>query len=164
MPEVHVGQPLLADYGIAKLIDNGGSWAPVAGFTFRFDRTPGYTPEKPEEEHALTRDCYAFAAVSLSCVTGRTFKNDDDLRVALEEAPLPSPVKLLLQKCLSDDPTERPPLASVLLEQLQRYHSSVNRWKNKKNTLLFLLSSFPPTCWRHLNLRFAFEKRYFWFT
>tara|TARA_B100000678_G_scaffold275882_1_gene268185 strand:- start:221 stop:3652 length:3432 start_codon:yes stop_codon:yes gene_type:complete len=143
------GQPLLADYGIAKLIDNGGSWAPVAGFTFRFDRTPGYTPEKPEEEHALTRDCYAFAAVSLSCVTGRTFKNDDDLRVALEEAPLPSPVKLLLQKCLSDDPTERPPLASVLLEQLQRYHSEREN-KRKGETELFLrLNARTQTALQH---------------
>lgn len=115
------GRPLLADYGIAKLLDNGGSWAPVSGITFRFDRTPGYTPEKPEEDYVLTRDCYAFAAVALSCVTGRSFESDDDLRLALEEAPLPDPVRKILERCLSDDPTERPPLASVLLEQFRRY-------------------------------------------
>ncbi len=114
------GQPQLADYGIAKLLDNGGSWAPVSGITFRFDRTPGYTPQKPDDDHALTRDCYAFAAVSLSCVTGRTFENDEDLYLALEEAPLPDPVRSILERCLSEDPTQRPPLASVLLEQLRR--------------------------------------------
>lgn len=114
------GSAKLADYGIAKLLDNGGTWAPVSGYTFRFDRTPGYTPEKPEDDHALTRDCYAFAAVALSCVTGRAFESDDDLRVALQEAVLPANVRPIIERCLNTQAADRPPLASLLLEQLKQ--------------------------------------------
>lgn len=117
----------LADYGIAKLLDNGGSWAPVSGYTFRFDRTPGYTPEKPEVENALSRDCYAFAAVALSCVTGRTFDSDADLAVALQEATLPSAVRPIIDRCLSADAAQRPPLASLLLEQLREASTTAER-------------------------------------
>jgi len=114
------GTAKLADYGIAKLLDNGGSWAPVAGYTFRFDRTPGYSPSKPEDEHALSRDCYAFAAVALSCITGRTFDSDEDLVVALQEAVLPLGVRPIVERCLSADAAQRPPLASLLMEQLRQ--------------------------------------------
>lgn len=131
------GSAKLADYGIAKLLDNGGTWAPVAGYTFRFDRTPGYTPEKPEEAHVLSRDCYAFAAVALSCVTGRAFENDNDLYVALEEAALPPNVRPIIERCLSTDASDRPPLASLLLEQLKRAAED-NENRNSSALDLFL--------------------------
>lgn len=114
------GTAKLADYGIAKLLDNGGSWAPVSGITFRFDRTPGYTPSSPEEDHTYSRDCYAFAAVALSCVTGRTFDTDADLLVALQEATLPANIRPIVERCLNSDAAQRPPLASILLEQLRQ--------------------------------------------
>lgn len=110
----------LADYGIAKLLDDGGSWAPVSGHTFRFDRTPGYAPVAPEEQHVLTRDSYAFAAVALSCVTGRVFMSDADLGVGVQEAVLPEAVKEVLLKCLDADPARRPPLASLLKQRLEQ--------------------------------------------
>ncbi len=113
------GTAKLADYGIAKLLDNGGSWAPVPGHTFRFDHTPGYTPAKPEDDHLLTRDCFAFAAVAVSCVVGRILESEDDLAVALQEATLPSHIRPLLVRCLSNEPAERPPLASVLKAHIE---------------------------------------------
>ena len=63
------GTPKLADYGIAKLLDTASAWAVVAGHTFRFNHTPGYTPQEPDQpEYSLSRDCYAFAAVAVSSV------------------------------------------------------------------------------------------------
>lgn len=108
------GTAKLADYGIAKLLDNGGAWGPVQGLTFRFDHTPGYTPSKPEDDHQLTRDCYAFAAVAVSCVTGRILESDEDLGIAVQEAVLPAGIRPLIERCLDPDPANRPPLASVL--------------------------------------------------
>jgi serine/threonine protein kinase len=53
------GVPKVADYGIAKLLDQAGAWTPVVGHTFRFDHTPGYTPSEPDQpEYSLSRDCY----------------------------------------------------------------------------------------------------------
>lgn len=117
----------LADYGIAKLIDDGGSWARVSGYTFRFDHTPGYTPSKPEEDLVLTRDGYGFAAVALSCLTGRIFTNDEELRTALQEAVVPEPIRSVLASCISDDPTQRPRIASLLKERLEQATAAEER-------------------------------------
>lgn len=115
------GKIKLADYGIAKLLDDGGSWKPVSGFTFRFDHTAGYTPSKPDEaQHLFSRDCFAFAAVALSCITGRIFDSDQDLDVALVEATLPKSIRPILERCLSPDASKRPPLASVLFELIEQ--------------------------------------------
>lgn len=114
------GVPKLADYGIAKLLDNGGSWA-IQGYTFRFDHTPGYTPAKPEDErYVYSRDCFAFAAVALSCVAGRIIDSHEDIATALHEAVLPEAIRPILERCLSDDPAARPRLASVLKEQVEQ--------------------------------------------
>lgn len=115
------GTPKLADYGIAKLLDSAGSWAAVPGHTFRGDHTPGYTPPEPDQpEHSLSRDCYAFAAVAVSCVTGRHLDNEEELFAALQEAVLPAEVRPVLERCLARDPAQRPPLASVLATELER--------------------------------------------
>jgi hypothetical protein len=92
----------------------------VSGYTFRFDRTPGYSPPTPEEEHVLTRDSYGFAAVAISCVTGRIFLNDADLAVGMQEAVLPDVVRNVLASCLDKDAKARPPLASLLKQRLEQ--------------------------------------------
>ncbi|MEP3114143.1 AAA domain-containing protein [Nisaea sp.] len=115
-----VGIPKLADYGIAKLLDNGGSWG-VKGYTFRFDHTPGYTPNQAEDEkYVFSRDCFSFAAVALSCVTGRIINSQEDIATTLQEATLPKDVRPILERCLSEDPAARPRLASVLKGQIDQ--------------------------------------------
>ncbi|UAB88708.1 protein kinase [Ruegeria sp. SCSIO 43209] len=112
-------KPKLADYGIAKLLDNGGNWA-IKGLTFRFDYTPGYTPSTPDDENYIfSRDCFAFAAVAISCVAGRIITSDDDIRIAQQEAVLPREIRPILDRCLSEEVSDRPRLAAVLREQLE---------------------------------------------
>ena len=131
------GDAKLADYGIAKLLDDGGSWATVSGHTFRFDRTPGYSPPTPEEDHVFTRDIYAFAAVAISCVIGRIFMSDEDLVVGMHEAVLPDAVRKVLASCLDADARCRPPLASLLKLRLEQA-SSAERQRSEPVVELFL--------------------------
>ncbi len=115
------GVAKLADYGIGKLVDNGGAWSVVTGLTFRFDYTPGYTPKKPEnEKYVFSRDCFSFAALAVSCVAGRIIEGDDDIGTALQEANLPPLISPIMERCLNEDPARRPALASLLMEEIQR--------------------------------------------
>jgi len=119
------GVPKLADYGIGKLIENGGAWSIVSGFTFRFDHTPGYTPAQPDDEkYVYSRDCFSFAAIVISCVAGRVINNNDDISTILQESNLPFFILPIIEKCLSSEPSERPPMASVLREQISRAMSA----------------------------------------
>jgi hypothetical protein len=78
--------------------------------TFRFDHPPGYTPSEPDQaEYSLSRDCYSFAAIALSCLTRRIFDSDGDPIVALEEAVLPAKIRTILGRCLSGSASQRPP-------------------------------------------------------
>lgn len=115
------GIPKLADYGIAKLLDRIGAWAPTSGHTFRFDYTPGYTPaEADDAEYTMSRDCYGFAAVAIACVSGTCFQTEVERDTAFLEAILPVNVREILASCLASKPGERPPLASVLASRLEK--------------------------------------------
>lgn len=130
------GVAKLADYGIGKLVDNGGAWSVVKGMTFRFDHTPGYTPPKPEDEkYVFSRDCFSFAALAVSCVAGRIIENNSDIATALQEANVPPLILPVLEKCLSEDPSLRPPLASQLMEELEQAMLAAERDGAARTTL-----------------------------
>lgn len=114
------GAPKLADYGTAKFVDLHNAWG-VAGVTLRFEHTPGYTPSLPEDPiFNYSKDCFGFAAVATSCLTGRLFKTEEDLRVGLQEAPLPAWAQPIIEQCLSLNPKLRPAMASVLQARLEQ--------------------------------------------
>lgn len=117
------GAPKLADYGTAKFVDLHNAWG-VEGVTLRFEHTPGYTPSQPEDPtFNYSKDCFGFAAVAISCLTGRLFKTDEDLRIGLQEAPLPAWAQGIIEQCISLDPELRPAMASVLQARLEQAES-----------------------------------------
>ena len=114
------GAPKLADYGTAKFVDLHNAWG-VDGVTLRFEYSPGYTPSLPEDPiFNYSKDCFGFAAVAISCLTGRLFKSDEELRVGLQEAPLPVWAQPTIEQSLSLDPKVRPAMASVLQARLEQ--------------------------------------------
>lgn len=122
------GSPKLADYGIAKLIRRIDDWTPTSGHTFRFDHTPGYTPAEPDSpEYSMSRDCFAFAAVAVACLTGRYLDCDEDRSAGLQEAVLPGNIRALLERCLAKDAASRPRFASILLSQIENANAQNDR-------------------------------------
>jgi hypothetical protein len=122
------GTPKLADYGIAKLLERADAWALTPGHTFRFDHTRGYTPPEPDEpQYSFSRDAYGFAAVAISCLTGRIFDSQDDLLAAMQEAVVPGAIRPVLERCLAGDAADRPPLASVVAAEIERIQEEANR-------------------------------------
>lgn len=149
------GVAKLADYGIGKLIDNGGAWSVVSGFTFRFDHTPGYTPKQPDDEkYVYSRDCFSFAALAVSCVAGRIIDHHDDIATALQEANLPPLILPIMERCLSTDPARRPVLASLLMEDIRRAVAAADSQSAERATLHL---SFGPSVIAHLENRLGVE-------
>jgi hypothetical protein len=48
--------------------------------------------------------------VTVSCLTGRILSNEQDQTVAMQEAVLPPAIRSLLQRCLSKQAAQRPPI------------------------------------------------------
>ncbi|SES18646.1 serine/threonine-protein kinase [Sphingobium sp. YR768] len=120
------GTPKLADYGTAKFVDLHNAWA-VEGITLRFDHSPGYTPSTPEDPtYNFSKDCFGFAAVAVSCLTGRLFTKDEELRSAVQAAGLPAWARPLIEQCISLDPSERPAMASVFQARLEQAEADAN--------------------------------------
>jgi hypothetical protein len=52
--------------------------------------------------------------VAVFCLVGRKFEGDEDLAIALQEAPFPEVVRPLIEASLSDDPRRRPFDAGIM--------------------------------------------------
>jgi len=115
------GTPVLVDFGIAR--DEGGSARTPGG-----DRltpvgltvgTPSYmAPEVNRGETATpASDMYAFALTISFAATRRVGKPDDP---ASAFGTLPSALRAMLVRCLSAEPSARPPSAVAVLGELER--------------------------------------------
>ena len=112
------GCPKVSDYGIAKNLNQ-----PQLGLTFRSYRSGPFSPPEDDDgtELGFSRDCYSFAVVAVYCLVGRMPNNYAELEHMLggldrSEAPVD-----ILRTALSNDPAERPPMASALLADLEGF-------------------------------------------
>ncbi len=122
------GEPVLADFGIAKIA--GQTMHTAAGSV---SGTPAYMA--PEQAHGAAderSDLYSFAAVVYEMLTGRTpFSADTPAEMLLKhmQEPPPSPlnwraalppaVESILRKALAKNPDERYPSAAEFVAALQ---------------------------------------------
>lgn len=106
--------PKLSDYGIAKQFER-----PSLGLTFaQFRSAPFTPPEDDGGEWSCSRDCFSWAAVAVYCLSGKMPADYGDLSERLASLDQSSVPSSLLQQALSHVPSERPPLASALLADL----------------------------------------------
>ena len=115
------GTPKVSDYGIAKQMDR-----PIHGMTFASFRSAPFTP--PEDDSGNwsgTRDCFSWAAVAVYCLVGKAPSDYGALASAVASlADRPDVPVEVLQCALSHDPSERPPLASALMGDIDAVEAS----------------------------------------
>jgi AAA domain-containing protein/protein kinase-like protein len=115
------GHPLIADFGIAKLVADVN-----LGATLRSHHTPPFAPRVYEDERFnLQRDVHAFAAMSVLAVTGidphvKGVDPYDALDRAVSVLECPDQVRDVLELGLTVDPTRRPASAGLLLRDFER--------------------------------------------
>jgi hypothetical protein len=129
----HSGEPLIADFGLARRVDAG-----IGGGNEEISGTPSYmAPEQAlQQSHPLTAstDIYGLGAILYEMLTGRPpFRGADaqsTLEAVLHESP-PNPRSLrpglsrdleaICLRCLEKQPNERFATARELADDLQRF-------------------------------------------
>lgn len=110
--------PKVADFGIACNVNRA-----KFGATLKFAGSPPYTPQEPDEGYQTEcRDIYSWAAIAISCLTGKIYADLAGLQGglnALREGEVP---KAILSKALSIDANLRQETASVLIADTDNFH------------------------------------------
>lgn len=128
------GQPLLVDFGLAKLVARDG---PITQ-TRAVLGTPAYMPPEQaagrNEEITTAADVYGLGAILYELLTGRPpfagGTSAETVRMVLEDSPrrprllnpsVPRDLEVIAQKCLEKDPARRYGSAEGLAEELRRW-------------------------------------------
>ncbi len=142
------GIPKIADYGIAKYVDG---LLPNSGTLAHFG-SPPFTPKEDDDGfHTFTRDVYSFAALTIASLAGGVFKSDEEEKLTKEQKydrlrevfisqKLPPDLAEILERCLSDSPSNRFPTASALQAKLEAFelHQRQSVSAPKRKCYLFL--------------------------
>lgn len=111
------GSPRVSDYGIAKQFEK-----PAVGITFSSFRSAPFTPPEDDSgDWGRSRDCFSWAAVAGFCLTGSIPPDYGALAAAVNGISQHDVPIEILQTALSHDPSERPPLASALLAEVDSW-------------------------------------------
>lgn len=109
------GTPYVADFGISKFKKYYQS-----GKTVGHLGTPPYKPpESFSGEYEDTRDVYAFGALSIAAVTGTNLHDYADLDKALADFDAPDAILDVVQRCLSNEASERPANVVQLYDEIE---------------------------------------------
>lgn len=112
------GVPKLADFGIAKLRHTVDTSVTVREFVSR----PYAPPEDDDYKHQFARDVYALAAICIFALADKPIRTAEDLTSAASGLDVPEDVRLLLIRCLSRLPQDRPASAGVVLNLFESIH------------------------------------------
>ena len=109
------GTPFVADFGISKFKKYYQS-----GKTLAHLGTPPYQPrEALRGEYEDTRDVHAFGALSVAAVTGTNLHDYEELNKALTDFDAPEGILEIVQRCVSDEASERPANVVHLYDEIE---------------------------------------------
>ncbi|WP_430296885.1 AAA domain-containing protein [Sinomonas sp. B1-1] len=109
------GEPLLADFGIAKLRGDDQH----SDFTVQRFRSGAYAPPELDAAIPYVRDVYSVGVVLLQCLSETTIRDFPDVKLALESVDVPVRIRDLLAACVNPEPTERPANGSELASEFK---------------------------------------------
>ncbi|MGO1053082.1 AAA domain-containing protein [Crossiella sp. CA198] len=109
------GDPLLADFGIAKVAQGTASEHTVMGF-----HSGAYTPPEQDGSVKNVRDVYSMGVLLIRAMHQDPLKNFADVDPALQSINVPPDVRRLLGRCVDPDHTQRPANGAVLAEELDK--------------------------------------------
>lgn len=111
------GQPKLADFGLAKLLDSMRLGLTVREFYSR----PYSAPERTERELDQRSDLYSLGVTTLRCLLPRDYGiKEDAIETALSDADLPEDAAHFLRQLVARRPDDRFPSSKVALAELRR--------------------------------------------
>ncbi|MCZ4536760.1 AAA domain-containing protein [Gordonia terrae] len=109
------GQPLLADFGIAKIRGEEEH----SELTLQHYRSGPYAPPERDATIPYVRDVYSIGVLILQCLSKDVIRDFPDVKPSLEAVDVPPEVLDVLAACVSTVPTERPSNASDLAGRLK---------------------------------------------
>ncbi|MGW6225934.1 AAA domain-containing protein [Cellulosimicrobium cellulans] len=131
------GQPLLADFGIAKLRGDQQH----SELTVQYYRSGPYAPPEVDAPAPYVRDVYSVGVVLLQCLTPTPIKTYSDVLGALETVRVPPDVRTLLESCVSANHLDRPRNGSELATALSKLaRQQVMRYEAAKNPIVLGLT------------------------
>lgn len=129
--------PKIVDFGIACSINRV-----KVGNTLKFSASPPYTPPEIDEGFQTeSRDVYSWAAIAISCLTGKLYFDIASLKKGLESLREGEVPKSVLSQALSSDPSLRQATASVLIADTDGFHLKALDDEQQDTTLHLSLSS-----------------------
>ncbi len=110
--------PYVIDFGIARCLDK-----PQIGPTLKFAGSQPYTPSEVDDGFLPERrDIYSWAAITVSCLTGKIYHDLAELQAGLRALRVNETPKAELERALSIDRDARHETASILMAAIDRFH------------------------------------------
>lgn len=110
------GDPLLADFGIAKIRSN----LELSELTVADFRSGPYAPPEIEAPMPYVRDVYSMGVLLIQALHQERIRDFHEIPSAVASIAVPPDVRGLLERCVDSDPSVRPQNGSVLAEELVR--------------------------------------------
>lgn len=109
------GDPLLADFGIAKVAQGAATEHTVMGF-----HSGAYTPPEQDGSVKNVRDVYSLGVLLIQAMHQDRLRSLSDIAPALQAINVPPDVRRLLDRCVAQDYTQRPANGAVLADELDK--------------------------------------------
>lgn len=110
------GEPVLADFGIAKIRSN----LELSQMTVADFRSGPYAPPETEAPMPYVRDVYSMGVLLIQALHQERIMDFHQIAPAVASIAVPPDVRRLLERCVETDPSARPLNGSVLAEELKR--------------------------------------------